>query len=323
MSFLSSKSCNRPWQISRAQGCLLGYVCGDALGSEVASYLSPEEIRKSFPCGVREMQDGGAFNTLAGQPTDVSEMAIALARLIVKTGRYDPIEVKSIYQRWFNSGPFDCNETIASALCGKLDRQSQGNGALMRASPLGLFGAGHDLEVLADWARMDTALTHPNSMCLDVSVLFVFAIATSVSEGSNPQSLYEAVHRRSLEMQVSDTIINAIESANRKSWKNKLSEKHGWVLVSLQNALWQLLYASNFEEGIENTIGQGGSVRANAAVCGALLGSVYGIDAIPLRWQNAVINCEPDADNPSVEQPRPKEYWASDVMQLSNQLVAL
>ena len=74
--------------LSRAQGCLLGQLAGDALGSLV-EFKSPECIRRTYPEGVRELADGGTFNTMAGQPTDDSEMALLLARHFVQRGTYD------------------------------------------------------------------------------------------------------------------------------------------------------------------------------------------------------------------------------------------
>ena len=65
--------------LSRAQGCLLGQLIGDSLGSLV-EFQRPERIRRSYPGGVRDMADGGTWNTIAGQPTDDSEMALLLAR---------------------------------------------------------------------------------------------------------------------------------------------------------------------------------------------------------------------------------------------------
>ena len=38
----------------RAQGCLLGQLAGDALGSLV-EFRSPESIRRQYPDGVRDM----------------------------------------------------------------------------------------------------------------------------------------------------------------------------------------------------------------------------------------------------------------------------
>jgi len=40
--------------LARAQGCLLGQLAGDSLGCLV-EFQSPEEIRRSYPKGVREL----------------------------------------------------------------------------------------------------------------------------------------------------------------------------------------------------------------------------------------------------------------------------
>ena len=59
--------------VRRAQGCLLGQVAGDSLGSLV-EFKDASAIRKLYPDGVRELADGGVWDTLAGQPTDDSEI---------------------------------------------------------------------------------------------------------------------------------------------------------------------------------------------------------------------------------------------------------
>lgn len=53
--------------LSRAQGCLLGQLAGDSLGGLV-EFQTPEQIRSDYPDDVRELADGGTWNTLAGQP---------------------------------------------------------------------------------------------------------------------------------------------------------------------------------------------------------------------------------------------------------------
>ena len=54
--------------MTRAQGCLLGQLAGDALGSLV-EFRAPQDIRREYPNGVRELANGGTWNTIAGQPT--------------------------------------------------------------------------------------------------------------------------------------------------------------------------------------------------------------------------------------------------------------
>lgn len=75
--------------LDRAQGCLLGQLAGDALGSPVV-FQSPDESRRSCPNGVRELADGGRWNTIAVQPTNDSDMALLLARMLVQNGSSAP-----------------------------------------------------------------------------------------------------------------------------------------------------------------------------------------------------------------------------------------
>jgi ADP-ribosylglycohydrolase len=53
----------------------------------------------------------------------------------------------------------------------------------MRISPLGIFGADCDMKQAIEWARQDTALTHPNPVCLQANALLVMAIAHAISTG--------------------------------------------------------------------------------------------------------------------------------------------
>ncbi len=190
--------------VARAQGCLLGQLAGDALGSLV-EFMGPEEIRRRYPNGVRDLADGGTWNTLAGQPTDDSEMALALARTLVRVGRYDPAEARKAYGAWLRSGPFDCGTTVRAGLLGTPNPASQANGALMRVSPLGIFGANHDPWQVAEWARQDAALTHPHPVCLQTNALFAMAIARAVRTGCSPAALHAQVERWAGEMNALDT----------------------------------------------------------------------------------------------------------------------
>ena len=124
-----------PMSIKRAQRCFLGQLAGDALGSLV-EFQSPEEIRLSHPNGLRELSDGGTWNTIAGQPTDDSEMALMLARMLIERGTYNSDVALKSYRFWLDSDPFDCGATIATGLRGQPSYNSQANGALMRISPL-------------------------------------------------------------------------------------------------------------------------------------------------------------------------------------------
>src|SRR5439155_361759 len=127
--------------VSRAQGCLLGQVIGDSLGSRVEG-KSAAEITLLYPDAVRELADGGPYHLLAGQPTDDSEMALILARSILRERRYDRDKVLDAYRDWLTTRPVDVGRTTEQGLLGLLTTGSESNGSLMRVSPLGIWAAG-------------------------------------------------------------------------------------------------------------------------------------------------------------------------------------
>jgi len=89
----------------------------ETLGS-LAEFRLPEDIRRNYPDGVRELAEGGTWNTIAGQLTDDSEMALLLAWMLAEGGTYDPDATLQVYQSWFDSEPFDCGMTIPTGLRG-------------------------------------------------------------------------------------------------------------------------------------------------------------------------------------------------------------
>lgn len=73
---------------SRAQGCLLGQLACDVLGSLI-EFQSPNEKWRSYSDSIRELADGRTLNSIAGQPIDDSKIALLLAQMLLKTSSYD------------------------------------------------------------------------------------------------------------------------------------------------------------------------------------------------------------------------------------------
>ncbi|NUN15033.1 MAG: ADP-ribosylglycohydrolase family protein [Myxococcales bacterium] len=305
--------------LSRAQGCLLGQLAGDSLGSLV-EFRSPADIRREYPKGVRELADGGTWNTIAGQPTDDSEMALLLARTLADQGRYDPDKARNAYIFWLDSGPFDCGMTVAEGLRGRPNPDSQANGAMMRISPLGIFGANHDLELVAEWAKQDAAITHPHPVCRQANVLFTMAIAHAVGQGGDAQTLYRRIVAWAEEMKVDGSLLDAVRGAAEAPPANYIHQQ-GWVLTAFRNALWQLLHATDLEQAVVDTVMRGGDTDTNAAICGALLGAVHGRNAVPIQWVDTVLNCRPKAGRTNVHHPRPECFWPVDALELAGRLL--
>jgi ADP-ribosylglycohydrolase/fructose-1,6-bisphosphatase/inositol monophosphatase family enzyme len=304
--------------LSRAQGCWLGQLVGDALG-QLVEFNEPDEIRQKYPHGVREMEDGvGTWQTLAGQPTDDSELAMMLARTLVRDGDWQAERVRASYVYWDNSEPFDCGMTTSSALRhGVLTYDSQANGSLMRISPLGIFGAGGRLSdpALIDRARRDSALTHPHPVCQDACAVLVSAIATAIRHDLDAEATFKKAVNTATHKDVNEALYRA-----RFELPEDFLTNQGWVLIALQNAFYQLLHAPNFRAGLQATVEAGGDTDTNAAIAGALLGAVHGREAIPATWRRAVLTCRPLVEAGALR-PRPREFWPVDALELAENLV--
>ena len=305
--------------LERAQGCLLGQLAGDALGSLV-EFQTPEDILREYPGGVRELADGGTWDTIAGQPTDDSEMALILARMLADTGCYDRDEARRAYVFWLESGPFDCGYTVAGGLRGHHNPDSQANGAMMRISPLGIFGANFELDQVAKWARQDSAITHVHPVCQQANALYAMAIVLAVRDGCDGRSLYDQIVAWAGEMEIEPSLMEAITGA-ADSPPADYTKYQGLVQIAFRNALYQLVYATDLEEGVIDTVMRGGDTDTNAAIAGALLGAVWGRSAIPAQWVETLLNCRPEAGRSNVRHPRPECFWPVDALELACRLI--
>lgn len=304
--------------LSRAKGCLFGQFAGDALGSLV-EFKSSSEIRERYPRGVRDLADGGTWNLLAGQLTDDSEMALCLAHALLEKGRYDRAAALKNYQYWLSTDPFDVGVTTARGLTGNVNMESQANGALMRISPLGIFCAQRTELDGAALAMEDASLTHPHRVCREINALFVTALSAAVRSGGGAGEIYDLILAKAREMGADNVIITRILQAENEP-PGSYNINQGWVLTAFHNALWHLLHSPDAETAVIETVGRGGDTDTNGAIVGALLGSIYGIEAFPERWIRIITDCRPSSDNPAVQKPRPSMFWPDSVMEIAEKL---
>lgn len=270
-----------PVQRARAQGCLLGQVIGDSLGSLV-------EFKPA------------------------SEMALTLARSLVRERGHDGEKVLHAYRDWLTSRPVDVGATTEAGLLGRADALSEANGSLMRVSPIGVRSAGEPT-LAARMARDDSALTHPNEACLEACAAYCAAIAAGVGGAGLDEMIQAALaHSRGAARE-------AVERGVAGKRPGDFLTHQGWVLIALQNAFYCLRHLG-FEQALVSTVGQGGDTDTNAAITGALLGAFHSRTSIPARWILPVLACRPIAEGRALR-PRPIEYWPDDILDLAEALL--
>lgn len=309
--------------LARARGALWGQAVGDALGTTV-EFCSAAEIAGRGPDDwPRELIGQGPFRLIPGQITDDTELALSLARALVKQQRYDADEAAAAYARWRTSEPFDCGMAtdqafgrglesgpgLAERMRARANQKTQANGSLMRSSPLGLFGAALPRAELARIAAADSTLSHPDAVCQAACAVYVTTIADAITTGLPGAALYERAMRFA-----ADTPVRATLEAAARGLPDSDGENQGWVRIALQHAFFHLQHATDFEAALVQTVRMGGDTDTNAAIAGALLGATLGEAAIPARWRQRVGDCLPQ---------RPAEYRCGDVPELAEALLKI
>jgi ADP-ribosylglycohydrolase len=238
--------------------------------------------------------------------TDDGELALALARCLVRTGGYHPDWVADAYVAWYESGPFDIGGTTRQAFGGRVEKgpglarrlerrasgDSQANGSLMRISPLGIWGWALPAERLAELAEQDSRLSHPHAYCQAACVVFTHAVARGI-RGASPEEVYENVVEFATSRPPLQWAVGVLREAKTTA-PREYSAQQGWVRIALQNAFYQLRHSPSVEEGVVETVAKGGDTDTNGAIAAALLGAVHGEDLIPERWRRAVLECRTD-----------------------------
>ncbi len=278
-----------PALADRMRGCLMGLMCGDALGAPL-EFHSQWELDLHHPGGVRDMVAGWGSTSelLAGDITDDSELAITLLLSLVHCGGYNPADAFERYREWLDSAPADVGITTASALSGECSPDSQANGALMRIAPLALFAALHPE---CDWegaAEEDACLTHIHPKCSHANIIFVESLLLAL-RGESPTLIYAAALSRAALLR-EDSLLARLKAAAKE--EPAYGPNVGWVEIAFHCAYFWLLHARQAEDvprALLAVVNRLGDPDTNAAITGALLGARFGECSLPARWRELVM----------------------------------
>ena len=273
----------------RAVGALLGLAAGDAVGTTL------EFTRRDANPPLTDMVGGGPFGLEAGQWTDDTAMALALGNSLAESNAFDPEDCMTRFVSWFRSGAYSCTGTCfdiggaTSAALSQFERDgnpfagskhpdSAGNGSLMRLSPVAIWGARRGEDKIAEVARLQSGLTHDAAECIAACEGFAVLTARAILGRSQVEVLapfpFDGPPR------VAEIFAGA--------WRNKSRDQissSGYVVHSLEAALWSVDNTQSFEEAILLAANLGDDADTVAAITGQLAGALYGASAIPLHWR--------------------------------------
>ncbi|MBR0260912.1 MAG: ADP-ribosylglycohydrolase family protein [Selenomonadaceae bacterium] len=288
------------------KGMLLGLAVGDALGVPV-EFESRRRL-KSNP--VTNMRSGGSWGQDAGTWSDDTGLTIAAMESISRLGKIDYQDVMENFLRWYEKGDFtatgerfDIGITTRSAIvrfarkilpptkCGATDEKANGNGSLMRILPatLYLFGTrgkiGDDeLKIIHDFS----ALTHGHIISKMACGIYSL-IAAQLLSGKNISEAFTLGMSDAKNFYGADETFKNFSRLCDENFaalpENEISAS-GYVLDTLEAALWCLLNTDNYKSLALKAVNLGEDTDTVGAVAGGLAGIIYGAESIPVEWLN-------------------------------------
>ena len=288
------------------RGCLLGVAIGDALGAPF-EHVPPGATNQAMNrMGGRITDFQHCLDLGPGMWTDDTGMTLASCRAFVdaeRTGRGVEPCFREAFERWCGSD--ECKRpgmTVRrAASSGRADKGSWANGALMRISPVALYGflKGLDRRSTAGLAYEAAGFTHGHPLATLPAVEGALAVLSiQRGEAGVPAPLGEPGS-------AVPGLVEGSEALDRYRGKrgDRIEATHPstglfmWRQV-LERCLWLAPGRSSwadlppFEEGILTVVNGSFDKDTAGAVGGALLGAWWGAEAIPERWRRNVWRCE-------------------------------
>lgn len=283
--------------IERYRGALLGLAAGDALGTTL-EFHTPGSFQP-----IDDIVGGGPFRLQPGEWTDDTSMALCLAASLIERRAFDPVDQLERYVRWHREGYlssngrcFDIGNTTHAALtrferthqpyCGSTDPQAAGNGSIMRLAPVPLFFA-RAPEQAIHYSGESSRTTHGARVCIDACRYLGALIVGAVCGASKEELLgcrYCPVPGYWELYPLSPEIDKVAQGCYK--WRQP-PEIHGsgYVVKSLEAALWAFHRSDSFREGALLAANLGDDADTTAAVYGQLAGAYYGEQGIPESWR--------------------------------------
>ncbi len=298
---------------------ILGHAVGDALGVPV-EFASRAELDAN---PVTEMEGFGTYPVPAGAWSDDTSMSLC-AFDVLASGKLDYDRIMVNFGKWYYKGEFtptgkmfDAGNTCSIAIdnyfngrkdtdhCGLTGTNSNGNGSLMRINPFVIYSKFICNGNWADVIRKASALTHAHERSTMGCLIYACILRELLNEPSRKSVI------SGIEMAESHLSGNSEAEHYKRLFSHGFPDtdrsgirSSGYVVDTLEAAVWCLLNSESYEECVLKAVNLGDDTDTVAAVAGGLAGALYGLDAIPKKWLDSLLRrdyieemCERAAEN--------------------------
>jgi ADP-ribosylglycohydrolase len=282
----------------RFYGALLGLAVGDALGAPV-EFKPPGSFEP-----VTDFASGGPHNLKTGEWTDDTSLALCSAESLINCQGFDAQHQMQNFLKWYQEGYlsvngtcFDIGNTTREALedyektgnpySGPSHEMSAGNGSLMRIAPIALFYFSDTQEAL-EFARLSSSTTHQHPLAIQ-SCQYLTGLISGALQGVSKEKLLSSDYSPLKNYWEENPMQEELREVFEGSFKTKNPPEirgRGYVVKSLEAALWAFYNSTNFKEGALLAVNLGEDADTTGAIYGQLAGAYYARSGIPDKWIN-------------------------------------
>lgn len=287
--------------LEKIKSVMLGHAIADALGVPV-EFCDRESLEKN---PVTEMRGFGSYNVPAGCWSDDTSMALCALDSLAK-GILDYNDIMRNFCKWYYNKEFtptgvvfDIGGTCFNAIsnyfdlgyavnkCGLADEKSNGNGSLMRIHPFVLYAyyKGVEDDEFIDMISKASSLTHAHQCSVDGCIIYSY-ILKELLDNPCKVSIYKGLNKAKNKLNSSIPYYHKLYYKDFASTNKKNIKSGGYVVDTLEAAIWCLLTTENYSECVLKAVNLGNDTDTVAAVAGGLAGLLYGFNSIPQNWLN-------------------------------------
>ena len=296
---------------------IYGFIIGDALGVPV-EFLSRETLKDN---PIKDMEEYGTHNQPKGTWSDDTSMVLATIDGIINSqeSNIDYKKVITNFLNWKQKGEFtpfgkvfDIGNSTSYALsvyqqhisdnnaddviCGTGNINSNGNGSLMRILPISLYlyylGINYNEDKFFEIIKIISSMTHSHIYSILGCYIYTIYLIELIKEKDkiiaykNMQNILQNICDKNNELIDIKNIYGRLVYDDISKLEEKDIKSSGYVVDSLEAAIWSVLTTNSFEESILKAVNLGEDTDTIGALTGGLAGIIYGYESIPQKWIN-------------------------------------
>lgn len=287
------------------KAAILGHATADALGVPV-EFQSRSSLDAAPVTGLREY---GTHMQPKGTWSDDTSMTLAAMDSLSAGLNFE--DVMERFCQWESSAKYTATDVvfdmgiatheairkfqngISPLKCGGTDEYDNGNGSLMRIIPFALY---------AHYAMPEASIEEKLIMIHDASALTHGHLRSQIGCGIYAFVLWELI-----EHPEKSSVYSGLKKAEgfyaqHSQWADELRRyerifsevfaslpvgeisSSGYVVLSLEAALWCLLNTESYRACVLKAVNLGSDTDTVGAIAGGLAGCLYGVDSIPKGW---------------------------------------